>query len=295
MRRPALFLAYATLLAGCEVPSLGMPDPVSKEGQHINSLWSGFIVASFIVFGLVVGLILYAAIRFRRKNDDLPSQKPYNIPIEVLYTVTPIVVVAALFGFSVATQLKVTRSTPQAEAVIVNVTGFQWGWRFEFPEQRKVVEGAGEVPAHARAARRPHRALEADLPNDVIHSFWVPHFIEKRDLIPGIDNTIDVDITQARGVGGRVLGVLRARPLADELQRAGGAPEQIRRVAGRGRQDVTIARRTPERRRRAAGARSTTPPGMASLVSRPPTTSASASPTWSPRSCSSSSAARWPS
>ena len=203
VRRLALFLACATLLAGCEAPSLGMPDPVSKEGQHINSLWTGFVIASFVVFGLVVGLILYAAIRFRRRNDDVPSQKPYNVPIEVLYTVTPIVVVAGLFGFSVATQLKVTKSSSSPPALVVNVTGFQWGWRFEFPEQRKVVQGAGEVspPTIQVPVDRPvHFVLRTD---DVNHAFWVPQFLEKRDLIQGIDNTIDITPNQLGQYGGK--------------------------------------------------------------------------------------------
>ncbi|HEX2384138.1 MAG TPA: cytochrome c oxidase subunit II [Acidimicrobiales bacterium] len=203
MRRPALFLACATLLAGCEVPSLGMPDPVSKEGQRIDSLWSGFVVASFLVFGLVVGLILYAAIRFRRKNDDVPSQKPYNVPMEVLYTVTPIVVVAGLFGFSVAAQLDVTKTTPVDEAVVVNVTSFQWGWRFEFPEQGKVVEGAGEVSPptiEVPVNRSVHFVLRTE---DVNHAFWVPQFLEKRDLIRGIDNTLDITPNQLGEYGGK--------------------------------------------------------------------------------------------
>ena len=126
------------------MPSLGMPKPVSREGEHINSLWQGFVIAGFVVFGIVVGLILYAAIRFRRRDDEVPSQRAYNIPIEVLYTVVPVVVVAALFGFSVATQLKVTNVARRDRAMVVNVTGFQWGWRFDFPDQHVVVQGPGE-------------------------------------------------------------------------------------------------------------------------------------------------------
>jgi cytochrome c oxidase subunit 2 len=203
VRRPALFLACATLLAACDAPSLGMPKPVSKEGEHINSLWSGFVVASFVVFGLVVGLILYAAIRFRRRNDDVPSQKPYNIPMEVLYTVTPIVIVAGLFGFSVATQLKVTKVSPPGQALVVNVTGFQWGWRFEFPEQHKVVQGAGEVspPTIEVPVDRPVQFVLRT--EDVNHAFWVPQFLEKRDLIQGIDNTIQITPNKLGEYGGK--------------------------------------------------------------------------------------------
>jgi len=203
VRRLALFLACATLLAGCEVPSLGMPDPVSKQGERIDSLWSAFVVASFVVFGFMVGLILYAAIRFRRKNDDVPSQKPYNVPMEVLYTITPIVVVAGLFGLSVATQLDVTKISPADQAVVVNVTGFQWGWRFEYPQHGKVVEGAGEVgppTIEVPVDRSVHFVLRTV---DVNHAFWVPQFLEKRDLIQGIDNTLDITPNQLGEYGGK--------------------------------------------------------------------------------------------
>jgi cytochrome c oxidase subunit 2 len=171
-----------------------MPDPASKEGDHILTLWNGFVVASFVVFGFMVGLILYAAIRFRRRDDEMPSQKPYNVPMEILYTVTPIVVVACLFGFTVATQQKVMKKGP-ADALVVNVTGFQWGWRFELPDQHIVVQGAGEVsaPSIDVPVDRPVRfVLRTD---DVNHAFWVPQFLEKRDLIQGIDNSLDITPT----------------------------------------------------------------------------------------------------
>ncbi len=196
MRRPALFLACATLLAGCEVPSLGMPAPVSKEGGHIDSLWRGYVVASFVVFAVVVGLILYAAIRFRRRNDDMPSQRPYNVPIEILYTVVPIVIVAGLFGFSVATQLKVTKTAPPGQALVVNVTGFQWGWKFEYPSQRVVVQGADEVNPPTIDVPVDQTIQFVLRTTDVNHAFWVPEFLEKRDLIQGIDNSIDITPTQ---------------------------------------------------------------------------------------------------
>ncbi len=202
MRRAAALLGGTILLAGCEVPSLGMPDPVSKQGEHIHSLWSVFVVAGAAVFAFMVALILYAAIRFRRRNDDVPNQNAYNIPIEVLYTVTPIVIVAILFGLTVATQRKVTPTTASAPLEI-DVTGFQWGWRFDFPAQHVVVEGAGEVdpPTIDIPVDRPaHFVLRT---RDVIHSFWVPSFLEKRDLIQGIDNVVEITPTKTGEYQGR--------------------------------------------------------------------------------------------
>jgi cytochrome c oxidase subunit 2 len=154
-----------------------------------------FVVAGFIVFGLVAGLILYAAVRYRRRNDDVPNQSAYNIPMEILYTVTPVVVVAALFGISVATQMKVTNPSNTQPALVVDVTGFQWGWRFDFPEQHVTVEGSGEVspPTIDLPVDRPvHFVLRT---KDVNHAFWVPQFLEKKDLIQGLDNSLDITPT----------------------------------------------------------------------------------------------------
>src|SRR5690606_26721553 len=78
--------AAALAAAGCELPNFGAPDPKAEEGEHIFSLWQGFFVASIGVALLVWGLIIYSVVRFRRRRDDeMPRQKPYNIPMEVLY------------------------------------------------------------------------------------------------------------------------------------------------------------------------------------------------------------------
>ena len=191
MRRPLVLVAGAVLLAGCELPSFGAPDPASKEGSDVLSIWKGFFVAGLVVAAIVLGLIFYAAIRFRRRTDDIPSQKASNIPMEVLYTVTPIVIVAVLFGVSVAVEQRLTR-TSDKPPMVVQVTGFQWGWQFEYPDQHVTVVGTGEQST-------PELVLPVDQTvqlvlrtNDVNHAFWVPHFLEKRDLIQRVDNTVDI-------------------------------------------------------------------------------------------------------
>src|SRR5205085_12006414 len=103
MRRRLVLVAGALLLAGCELPSFGAPDPASTQGADIHTLWQGFFIAAMAVGGLVLGLIAYVTIRYRRRDDTVPNQKADHIPLEIFYTVTPIVIVAILFGFSVAT------------------------------------------------------------------------------------------------------------------------------------------------------------------------------------------------
>src|SRR5690606_14446438 len=171
--------ATALAAAGCELPNFGAPDPKAEEGEHIFSLWQGFFVASIGVALLVWGLIIYSVVRFRRRRDDeMPRQKPYNIPMEVLYTGTPIVAVALLFAFSVATEDEATDLRPDP-AERVEVIGFQWSWQFVYPDHDVVVTGAPGRPPEMvlPVGETTHLRLVAD---DVNHAFWVPDFLSKR-------------------------------------------------------------------------------------------------------------------
>jgi cytochrome c oxidase subunit 2 len=183
--------ASALLLAGCSA-RFSQPEPASVQGGHTLTLWRTFIVAGSLVGGIVLGLIVFVSIRFRRRSDEMPSQKSSNVRWEAIYTITPIVIVAVLFGFSVATQAKTDAKVDRPDLTI-NVTGFQWGWQFEYPDQGVMVTGsgsAGERPTLVLPAGQTIRLVLRTV--DVIHSFWVPEFLTKRDLIPGIDNSVDI-------------------------------------------------------------------------------------------------------
>ncbi|UUU20153.1 cytochrome c oxidase subunit II [Streptomyces sp. DSM 40750] len=91
--------------AGCtwrDFPRLGMPTPVTEEAPRILSLWQGSWAAALTVGALVWGLILWAAIFHRRSRTrtEVPAQSRYNMPIEVLYTVVPLIIVSVLFYFT---------------------------------------------------------------------------------------------------------------------------------------------------------------------------------------------------
>lgn len=172
----------------------GAPDPVSRQGEDVLALWNGFHWVALGVGLLIWGLVLYCVARYRRRNDDLPSQSPYNVPVEVVYTVTPLLIVIALFGFTVVREQKVTALAAEPD-VVVDVVGFQWSWQFSYPEEDVTVESDGVtfprlvVPVGSTVRFRLATT-------DVIHSFWVPEFMVKRDLIPGVDNEIDVDVVE---------------------------------------------------------------------------------------------------
>jgi cytochrome c oxidase subunit 2 len=190
-RRLLLVAGVLLTAAACDVPSFGAPEPASKEGRHVLTLWQGFFIAAMVVGALVLGLITYALIRFRRRDDTIPSQKPYNIKWEIIYTVTPIIVVAVLFGFSVSTQNKVDRLVDKPD-VVIDVTGYQWGWQFAYRDRDVTVNGSGEQQPPELVLPVGETVRFVLRTNDVNHSFWVPAFLEKRDLIAGIDNQIDI-------------------------------------------------------------------------------------------------------
>src|SRR3954465_5408469 len=202
MRLRLVLVAGALLPAGCGLPSFGAPDSASKQGSDVLSLWKGFFVTAAVVGLIVLGLIAYVTIRYRRRGDEVPSQRAAHIPLEIIYTVTPILIVAVLFGVSVAAEQRITR-TADHPALTVDVTGFQWGWKFEYPQQHVTVLGTGEVtPPQLVLPAGQTTQLVLRTP-DVNHSFWVPQFLEKRDLIQGVDNIIDITPTAVGTYDGR--------------------------------------------------------------------------------------------
>ena len=187
--------AVAILATACS-SNLGLPDPVTTQGTHSRDLWR-----IFVVLAIVIGAIVYALVGYvlfwghqRRGDDAEPSQRQYNVPVEVVYTALPIVIVGVLLGLSIRTENKVTATSDHPD-LTVQVIGFQWQWQFRYQGSAVVVTGVpGKDPVLVLPVGRTVR-LELQSP-DVIHSFWVPNFIEKRDLIPRVDNAIDVNITQ---------------------------------------------------------------------------------------------------
>jgi cytochrome c oxidase subunit 2 len=194
--------AGSLLLTSCHLPTFGDPGGAStSQGKSILHLWQGFFIAAMAVGAIVWALIFYVVIRYRKRGDEVPSQRQYNIPIEVIYTAIPVVIVAVLFGFTVHTQRRVDRvsATP---AVSIKVTAYQWGWRFDYTGRGLTVSTQNQ--------QAPTLVLPAGqtvgitlVSADVVHSFWVPDFLFKRDAVPGFTNHFDLDIQRAGTYGGR--------------------------------------------------------------------------------------------
>ncbi|NJP99765.1 aa3-type cytochrome oxidase subunit II [Streptomyces zingiberis] len=226
-----LVLVTATGCTSEDFPRLGMPTPVTEEAPRILALWQGSWAAALAVGVLVWGLILWSVIFHRRSRTkvEIPRQTRYNMPIETLYTVVPLIIVSVLFYFTARDQSALLKTSERPDHVI-NVVGYQWSWGFNYMEDvdgdpatpgklpkevasiadkklEGVPEGAeGVYDAGVPGDRNPQNGNPGPtlwLPKgesvkfvltsrDVIHSFWVVPFLMKMDVIPGHTNVFEV-------------------------------------------------------------------------------------------------------
>ncbi len=195
--------AAVSLMAGCS-SRFGVPEPASDQGAEVLDLWRVLFVVAAALGALVVGLLVWVILRYRRPKGagagDLPGQRRENVPLELFYTAVPLVIVAVVFGLTMRAQGPVTRLS-RTPALRVDVTGFQWGWRFRYPAQRVTVVGDSNAPPTLVLPVNQTTRLRLTSP-DVVHSFFVPSFLVKRDVIPGMDNDLDVKPTRVGRFGG---------------------------------------------------------------------------------------------
>jgi cytochrome c oxidase subunit II len=217
-------------LTGCTNDTftrIGFPDPITTQGKVVVSLWQGSWIAGMLVGCVVWGLIVWAVIFHRKRGDKLPPQVRYNMPIEILYTVIPFVLIAVLFYYT-AKDENVLTATPANPAVTVNVIGFQWSWEFDYPQPNGAppvkMTGAMWDPTKPDS-RQTLPVLEVPVGErvqfnltspDVVHAFWVPEFLFKRDVIPGHPNHFQVTLTKTGSYTGHcseLCGVYHSRML----------------------------------------------------------------------------------
>lgn len=233
------FAALTLTLSGCswrEALALGWPKGVTPEAQANHKLWLWSVIAALVIGVIVWALMFWCAAFFRRKKGDteMPRQFGYNMPLELVLTVIPFLIISVLFYFTVVTQQKMLHKESNPE-VVVDVTAFQWNWKFGYqkvafkdgsfnydgadparkaaltskpegtnehgeelvgairgmnPEDRSYlnfdkVETLGtseEIPVLVLPVGKRIEFQEASA--DVVHSFWVPDFLFKRDAFP---------------------------------------------------------------------------------------------------------------
>ncbi|GEL18912.1 aa3-type cytochrome oxidase subunit II [Pseudonocardia asaccharolytica] len=182
------------LTTGCsveEVLRFGWPEGVTPQARAMQTFWTWSAVAALIVGAITWGAMFWAvAFHRKRKGDDdtPPRQTQYNLPVELVFTIVPTIIVAVLFGFTVNVQNYVDRDEPNPD-VRVAVTAFQWNWRFDYTGTS--TPAGGPIETLGTSSTIPvlvlptDRSVEFTLESeDVVHSFWVPEFLFKRDVFP---------------------------------------------------------------------------------------------------------------
>ena len=207
------------LLSGCggdawtrdQWSNFGLPDPITEQGPYTFELWKWAWVAALIVGVIVWGLIFWVAWAYRRRHaDEVPVQTRYNLPLEVFYTIAPILMVVVFFYQTVRVQDVLTNIDPEPD-VTVEVMGQQWSWTFNhgIGEQNTDADPENGDFAYDQyaytsgtASEIPTLVLPVDqtvhfnlYSPDVIHDFGVPSFLMKMDVIPGRVNQFQVTPT----------------------------------------------------------------------------------------------------
>lgn len=206
LKAGALGATAMLALTGCseEVKRGWLPgtNGTTNHNEVLTNLWVNSWIAA-----LVIGLVAWAAMIWcmvayrRRKNDQgFPKQTAYNMPLETMFTVIPLVLVFGLWGFTDRVQTEV--DTPVDDSPLtVTVYGKQWSWDFNYEYEGKEAHYAGvqaQLDTEGKAGVRdtlPTLYLPVDVPvhfelksRDVAHSFWIPQFLQKRDMLPGKTN-----------------------------------------------------------------------------------------------------------
>ena len=204
------------LLSGCSSHDIGRPfggfgwpeGGISLQAHKMYDLWIAATVAALIVGVFVWGLIFWCIIRYRKPGDTLPVQTRFNMPMEVLYTVTPVLIVAVLFYYTAIVQTDVDKLSAKPDQT-VEVVAFKWNWQFNYrdgvgEDANTVASTLGSsdvIPLLVLPTGRKIRFEETS--KDVIHSFWVPEMLFKRDVFPGnVRNTFEVTLDKT----GRYIG-----------------------------------------------------------------------------------------
>ena len=230
LRATAIAGAVAVLASGCASDSVkrgylpGYSDgEVTNQTERITNLWVGSWIAALIVGVITWGLMLWCVAAYRKRRDDhqLPIQTRYHMPLEIMYTAVPTIMVLVLF-FYTDRDMSAVQDTSAEPDVNIQVIGKQWSWDFNYLDSDVYesgqhlldvggqtvddeVDGAPGTSKDVPTLYLPvDKTVEFTLDSrDVIHSFWIPAFLYKQDMIPGRTNTFQVTPTREGTYAGK--------------------------------------------------------------------------------------------
>ncbi len=169
-------------------PFTSVLQPGTKEASDILGSFSIVLGVAAVIFLIVAGLAVFAAIRFRRRKGREPKQYSENFRLEVLWTVIPLLIVAGLFVVAVRVMSQVNPPVLDKKPDLT-VVGHQWWWELHYPQTGVTAANEIHLPVGQHLLLRFESA-------DVIHGFWVPSLGQKIDIIPGHPNSIWLTITR---------------------------------------------------------------------------------------------------
>jgi cytochrome c oxidase subunit 2 len=163
--------------------------PVTSQGVAVTNLFWLELAISGLLLALVIGWLGLALLRFRAQPGDAtePPQVHGNRSLEVVWTVTPVLVLTVVFVLMIQTMRTVDAAEPGAQTL--QVIGHQWWWEYQYPDLQVVTANELHVPIGS--------PLRVDLQSvDVIHSFHVPQVGYMRDAVPGKTNQMSATLVQ---------------------------------------------------------------------------------------------------
>src|ERR1700747_3295359 len=158
-------------------------NPQSPQARAIFDLTIVVIVVMVVIFAVVVGIVMYALLRFPRwrEGERDPEQGEGNKTIEIVWTAIPLAIVVVLFVLSART-MGISDPPPPPKPDIL-IIGHQWWWEARYTNSGAVVANEIHIPVGKAVALRLDAA-------DVLHEFWVPELARKMTTVPGHPNHI---------------------------------------------------------------------------------------------------------
>ncbi|MBM7095905.1 cytochrome c oxidase subunit II [Bacillus sp. H-16] len=175
-------------LAGCGKQNLSALDPRGPVADMQHSLIGLSLLIMVFVIVVVAAIYIFVLIRFREKPGDnhIPEQVEGNKNLEIIWTAIPILLLIILAVPNVMDTFTLADTETDDDTLVVNVTGHQFWWEFEYPDLEITAGQDLYIPTDTRIVFN----LEA---SDVIHSFWIPALAGKQDNVPGITNDMWIE------------------------------------------------------------------------------------------------------
>src|SRR5215210_5575568 len=152
-----------------------MPEQASTMARPVDSLYFFLIAVTAFFTLLIFVMILYLGLKYRRRKGVVPQKVHLSYTLEVAWTVIPLVIVLVMFAWGAALYVRI--ETPPPGAMEINVVGKQWMWKIQHPQGRREINEL-HVPTG-----RPIKLIMTS--QDAIHSFFIPAFRTKQDVLPG--------------------------------------------------------------------------------------------------------------